>query len=78
MNLSEIIALLCNKPFCLRVDEARRLTLFQIKKLYFRDRDNKGDIIVESNIPRPDKVADWVLCNRVPQWRVNEFKRGPG
>lgn len=77
MNLSEIVALLCNEPFRLRIDEAKRLTLFQVYKLYLRERDKNGVIQFESKFERPDKVADWVLCNRVPEWRVKECASGP-
>ena len=75
MNLSEIVALLCNEPFCLRVDEAKRLTLFQVRKLYLRERNEYGGIKLET---RRDEAVEQALAMkmlahkaiRVPLWWV--------
>jgi hypothetical protein len=76
VNLSEIIALLCNEPFSLDVDRAKRLTLFQVRKLYFRPRDREGRIEIDSpkgefpDGPTWKKLAAQVI--RVPMWYVRE------
>lgn len=78
MRLSEIVAVLCNEPFCLDVNQAKRLTLFQVKKLYLRERDPKTGAIRPMPNPsaREENLALSMLVPkvlRVPKWRLDEM-----
>lgn len=78
MRLSEIVAVLCNEPFCLDVNQAKRLTLFQVRKLYLRERDPKtGAIRLQPNPGvREENLALSALVPkaiRVPRWRLDEM-----
>lgn len=73
MTLTDTIALLCNEPFNLRPDEVGRLTLFQIRKLFLRKRDDKGVIEFdppdESESMTPDQWnSTYCAINHIPRW----------
>ncbi len=74
--LSETLALLCNEPFCLDIDRAKRLTLFQVRKLYLRERDKEGRILLDSPKGETPDAKTWkslaAAVVRVPMWYVRE------
>jgi hypothetical protein len=82
MTLSDILSVLCNEPFSLDVNQAKRLTLFQVKKLYLRPRDKNGQIILEPPcVERAD--SDTIIrlaakAIRCPMWRVRERRQAHG
>lgn len=81
MNLSEIVALLCNEPFCLEVEKAKRLTLFQVRKLYLRARDKQTGAIIlntsDSNHQLSRELKQLAhKAIRVPLWYVEKRNAG--
>lgn len=78
MNIDELLVALCNEPFDLDIDRAGRLTLFQLRKLYFRKRVKEtGQVELVFDDPPPAPTFEqkvWMLG--IPMWYAEKlYKR---
>lgn len=73
MILADIVATLAHEPFCLSLDQIKRLSLFQVKTIYFRAKDDRGRLKRlpppgGENISQEKGFAIWRVSHRVPEW----------
>jgi hypothetical protein len=69
---------LCGEPWYYTPAEAGRLTYYQVGRILYAERDDKGQVVIR---PRADPLTDeerfkrvW-LRRGVPRWRAEELWR---
>src|SRR5262249_45438312 len=78
LSTTELLATLCGEPWCYTPREAGRLTLYQVNRILFAERDERGAVVVR---PKGVSRSDEELFLRtgvrrlVPRWRAAELWR---
>jgi hypothetical protein len=71
-----LLATLCGEPWCYTPQQAVKLTYYQVKRILFHPRDDRGIVVGSPKlhpVDRKELFARYWLRIGVPGWRVEEM-----
>ncbi len=76
--MTELLAVLCGEPWCYSPQEAGKLTYYQIGRILYSERDERGRVQVrpkaESQSAEERFARAWSKRG-LPRWRIAELWR---
>lgn len=76
MPLADVAAILADEPFCLTIEQIKRVTPYQLRNVYFRERDEQGRIKLADRGKKVDYQSQFWLWGRklaYPDWMIQKL-----
>jgi hypothetical protein len=70
------LAVLCGEPWCYTPGQAGRLTYYQIGRILYAERDDKGQLVIRpraETLSAEERFARTWMNRGSPRWRIAEL-----